>query len=95
MKAKRNEPCPCGSGLKYKKCHGAIEAESKKVQRTFSVQDSGQNPMLSFAQKIVNIVESEDAPHKSSLPPSKASTKEAETPELVPPSTYTPEGKNE
>jgi len=18
----RNEPCPCGSGLKYKKCHG-------------------------------------------------------------------------
>lgn len=20
----RNEPCPCGSGLKYKKCHGDI-----------------------------------------------------------------------
>ena len=20
----RNEPCPCGSGKKYKKCHGAI-----------------------------------------------------------------------
>ncbi|HNT98851.1 MAG TPA: SEC-C metal-binding domain-containing protein [Elusimicrobiales bacterium] len=19
----RNEPCPCGSGKKYKKCHGA------------------------------------------------------------------------
>ncbi|HBB3115987.1 TPA: hypothetical protein KAD22_003860, partial [Escherichia coli] len=19
----RNEPCPCGSGVKYKKCHGA------------------------------------------------------------------------
>jgi preprotein translocase subunit SecA len=19
----RNDPCPCGSGLKYKKCHGA------------------------------------------------------------------------
>ncbi|WP_203434328.1 SEC-C metal-binding domain-containing protein [Nitrosococcus halophilus] len=18
----RNEPCPCGSGVKYKKCHG-------------------------------------------------------------------------
>ncbi|MDD2836465.1 MAG: SEC-C metal-binding domain-containing protein [Methanothrix sp.] len=18
----RNDPCPCGSGLKYKKCHG-------------------------------------------------------------------------
>ncbi|MCC5981585.1 MAG: SEC-C domain-containing protein, partial [Oceanicaulis sp.] len=20
----RNEPCPCGSGKKYKHCHGAI-----------------------------------------------------------------------
>jgi len=24
-KVGRNEPCPCGSGKKYKKCHGAIE----------------------------------------------------------------------
>jgi preprotein translocase subunit SecA len=22
-KTPRNAPCPCGSGLKYKKCHGA------------------------------------------------------------------------
>src|SRR2546428_11617245 len=22
MKAGRNDPCPCGSGKKYKKCHG-------------------------------------------------------------------------
>jgi preprotein translocase subunit SecA len=22
-KVGRNEPCPCGSGRKYKKCHGA------------------------------------------------------------------------
>jgi len=21
-KAKRNDPCPCGSGKKFKKCHG-------------------------------------------------------------------------
>ncbi|MBD0285302.1 MAG: SEC-C domain-containing protein [Flavisolibacter sp.] len=21
----RNDPCPCGSGLKYKKCHGKTE----------------------------------------------------------------------
>jgi len=21
-KARRNDPCPCGSGLKFKKCHG-------------------------------------------------------------------------
>jgi preprotein translocase subunit SecA len=24
-KVGRNEPCPCGSGKKYKKCHGALE----------------------------------------------------------------------
>lgn len=22
---RRNEPCPCGSGKKYKKCHGKVE----------------------------------------------------------------------
>ncbi|MDP1995706.1 MAG: SEC-C metal-binding domain-containing protein [Gallionella sp.] len=22
MKPGRNDPCPCGSGKKYKKCHG-------------------------------------------------------------------------
>jgi SEC-C motif-containing protein len=25
-KTGRNEPCPCGSGKKYKKCHGGAEA---------------------------------------------------------------------
>jgi uncharacterized protein YecA (UPF0149 family) len=24
-KTGRNEPCPCGSGKKFKKCHGATE----------------------------------------------------------------------
>jgi hypothetical protein len=24
MSPGRNDPCPCGSGLKYKKCHGAV-----------------------------------------------------------------------
>src|SRR3972149_1078232 len=23
----RNEPCPCGSGKKYKKCHGAVAGQ--------------------------------------------------------------------
>lgn len=92
MKAKRNEPCPCGSGLKYKKCHGAIEQEAKKVKRTYSVGGSEQNPMLSLAQKIINIHESTDAPRPNDLAPSKASTKEAENPELTPPLTSVPEG---
>jgi preprotein translocase subunit SecA len=25
-KVGRNEPCPCGSGKKYKHCHGTLEA---------------------------------------------------------------------
>lgn len=25
-KVGRNEPCPCGSGKKYKRCHGPVEA---------------------------------------------------------------------
>ncbi len=25
-KVGRNDPCPCGSGKKYKKCHGKVEA---------------------------------------------------------------------
>ena len=24
MSVGRNDPCPCGSGLKFKKCHGAV-----------------------------------------------------------------------
>ena len=28
QKVGRNDPCPCGSGKKYKKCHGALESRS-------------------------------------------------------------------
>ncbi len=31
-KAGRNDPCPCGSGLKYKKCHGAQKRGSKETE---------------------------------------------------------------
>jgi Flp pilus assembly protein TadD len=31
---RRNDPCPCGSGLKYKLCHGKFEAESSVVSNT-------------------------------------------------------------
>jgi hypothetical protein len=27
----RNEPCPCGSGKKYKRCHGALRAPPKSI----------------------------------------------------------------
>jgi preprotein translocase subunit SecA len=28
-KVGRNDPCPCGSGRKHKKCHGAAVADAK------------------------------------------------------------------
>jgi hypothetical protein len=33
MKIGRNEPCPCGSGKKYKQCHGPIDAERESAVR--------------------------------------------------------------
>jgi len=27
-KVGRNDPCPCGSGKKYKKCHGAMDTSA-------------------------------------------------------------------
>lgn len=89
MDAKRNDPCPCGSGKKYKKCHGMVEAEKKKVMRNYSVADS-KNPIISVAQKIIEAIESPVPPAApTNFPASKASTKEAETPELAAPRTFT------
>jgi len=31
----RNDPCPCGGGLKYKKCHGARKPRTRKVTLDF------------------------------------------------------------
>ncbi len=33
-KVGRNEPCPCGSGKKYKRCHGAVQAAGAGPSRT-------------------------------------------------------------
>jgi hypothetical protein len=33
-KTNRNDPCPCGSGLKYKKCCGKSDAERQQKRRT-------------------------------------------------------------
>lgn len=36
----RNEPCPCGSGVKYKRCHG-VEAPPKLTERKMPEMPSG------------------------------------------------------
>jgi hypothetical protein len=32
QKPQRNAPCPCGSGHKYKKCHGKPPTEEQKAR---------------------------------------------------------------
>jgi hypothetical protein len=37
MATGRNEPCPCGSGRKYKNCHGAADATARTSPVTLVV----------------------------------------------------------
>jgi hypothetical protein len=34
---RRNQPCPCGSGKKYKKCHGAYVADVSAAERRVAI----------------------------------------------------------
>jgi len=45
MKIGRNDPCPCGSGKKYKKCHGALDSNSNVIDASarFGQGDEGQS----------------------------------------------------
>lgn len=33
----RNEPCPCGSGRRYKQCHGAVDGGTRTPSRSISI----------------------------------------------------------
>lgn len=86
MKINRNDPCPCGSGKKYKKCHGLADQEAKKIQRTYQLREGAENPLAAFANSIISAVDSaEKFVPSADLPESKASTEEAENPVLAPP----------
>lgn len=37
QKVSRNEPCPCGSGKKYKNCHQNIESTTPNKNLTFVI----------------------------------------------------------
>jgi len=42
----RNEPCPCGSGKKYKRCHGVDAAPKLSVPATPAPSAMGANPAM-------------------------------------------------
>lgn len=48
----RNDPCPCGSGLKYKKCHGRVSSGQQYRRRTVEPNLIKQLPP-DFQRKII------------------------------------------
>lgn len=52
MKTNRNDPCPCGSGLKYKKCHlgKALPGEETDADATM-----GQDVQSALADRRVQL----------------------------------------
>ena len=44
----RNDPCPCGSGKKYKKCHLGVDLPDNGEAKTSGVKAAPQHKKLSF-----------------------------------------------
>jgi len=73
MKVNRNDPCPCGSGKKYKKCCLLKENEPKK-QHQFKKMDSSKVPNLFGSVAAMN-------QHLKENPPKPKEAKPEEKPE--------------
>lgn len=57
----RNDPCPCGSGKKYKKCHlQAEEARTPRVSPLHAVDERVTGHLLAFAKGRADIKEWKD-----------------------------------
>jgi len=61
MKAGRNDPCPCGSGKKFKKCHGL--AGPKKF--TATIIKSGNSELLGRMSQLTSAFSKMEVPHLS------------------------------
>jgi hypothetical protein len=70
----RNDPCPCGSGKKYKKCHlsGDQEAEYKELKKRQKAAEA--------AAKAKKEAEEEDTDNKSGSSEKPSATKSAAKP---------------
>lgn len=52
----RNEPCPCGSGRRYKSCHGRIVAQSRKVDFVVAgTQKGGTSTLAAYLVEHLDI----------------------------------------
>lgn len=55
----RNEPCSCGSGKKYKNCHGKIEAEQKGRWSTYGMLLIGIALVIGGGELLVSLFTNE------------------------------------
>lgn len=46
----RNEPCPCGSGKKYKKCHQLLKGRQKAITQQ-KMRESTREPKAAAVEK--------------------------------------------
>ncbi len=66
----RNDPCPCGSGKKYKKCCGKTEAqlvqERHKGLKSRIVSQPAASPVQNFAKKVFKVLKDTALPENLS-----------------------------
>ncbi len=55
QKVGRNDPCPCGSGKKYKNCHMLQEQETQSAKYTASGKRKFKAKVLSMKDKSLSI----------------------------------------
>ncbi len=75
----RNDPCPCGSGKKYKKCHSAEDAAA--VHAELKEREEAANAALAAEkanedEKSKEPGEKEKSRHRPDRPASQASNKD-------------------
>ncbi len=53
MKPGRNDPCPCGSGKKYKQCCGSAQVQQAGASTTSAAQPAGAAPSVSEQNQLI------------------------------------------
>jgi SEC-C motif len=85
-KVGRNEPCPCGSGKKYKNCHMKTELPAGKKKFTASIMKPERKQIDLMERTFGSAIERTKAPVESeerpSVPPEEIKEIENERPIL-------------
>jgi hypothetical protein len=76
-KINRNDPCPCGSGKKYKKCCGLKESSGKKTRlnalsSVTPLSSTPHQPSLALAQRVFKVISAQPEPAAPASEPAQA-----------------------